>query len=150
MMGLDLPVQDPLDGNGAPVPAAWGRDAAAVQPVGDLAERRAVRLHRQDEREQIGRPLGRLGRLRGVALGAAVELAAQVGGIAQLDAARLGRLGALRIHRRSSCRTGREQGTDGPNYHEFQIARPCPDYTADMFKAFLSPMGNRVNSSKTK
>src|SRR4051812_18059803 len=78
---LDLPVQDPLDG--APVPAARGGNAAPVQPVSDLAERRAVRLHRQDEGEQIGRPLGRLGRLRGVALGAAVELAAQVGWIAQ-------------------------------------------------------------------
>ena len=88
--GLDLPVQDPLDGHGTPVPAARGRDAAAVQPVSDLAERRAARLHRQDEGEQVGRPLGRLGRLRGVALGAAVELAAQVGRIAQLDAARLG------------------------------------------------------------
>ena len=88
--------------------AALGRDVAAVQPVSDLAQRRAVRLHRQDRGKQVGRPL-----------------------------VRLGRLGGLRIHRRSSCRTGRE-GTDGPNYHEFQIARPCPDYTADMFKAFLS------------
>ena len=136
--GLDLPAQDPLDGHGAPVPAARGRDAAAVQPVSDLAQRGAARLHRQDEGEQVGRAFGRLGRLRGVAPGAAVELVGEVGRIAQLDAARLGRLGALRIHRRSSCRTGREQGTDGPNYHEFQIARPCPDYTADMFKAFLS------------
>jgi hypothetical protein len=80
-----------LECRGAPVPAAWGRDAAAVQPVSDLAERRPARLHGQDEREQVGRPLGRLGRHRGVALGAAAELVGEVGRIAQLNAARLGR-----------------------------------------------------------
>ena len=74
-----LPVQDPLDGNGAPLPAARGRDAAAVQPVSDLAQRRAARLHRQDEGKQVSRPLGGLGCLRGVALGAAVELVVQLG-----------------------------------------------------------------------
>jgi hypothetical protein len=138
VMGLSLPIQDPLDGDGTPVPAARGRDATAVQPVSDLAQRRAARLHGQDKGEQVGRPLVRPGHHRGVALGAAAELVGKVGRSAQPDAAHLGRLGALRIHRRSSCRTGPEQGTDGPNYHEFQIARPCPDYTADMFKAFLS------------
>jgi hypothetical protein len=142
--GLELPFQDPLDGDGTPFPAARCRDAAAVQPVGDLAERGAARLHRQDEREQVGRALGRLGRLRGVALGAAVELAAQVGGIAQLDAARLGRLGALRIHRRSSCRTGQEQGTDGPNYHEFQIVRRRPKSPAG--RARFSPQSDLIPS----
>src|SRR3954471_19514256 len=50
---LDLPVQDPLDG--APVPAA--RDATAVQPVSDLAQRCTAVLHGQDEGEQVGRPL---------------------------------------------------------------------------------------------
>jgi hypothetical protein len=67
---LDLPVQDPLDGHGTPVPAARGRDAAAVQPVGDLAERRALILHRQDE---WSRPAARLSAL---AVFAALPLAA--------------------------------------------------------------------------
>jgi len=123
-----LPVQDPLHGNGAPGAAPRGRNAATVQPVSDLAQRRAVCLHGQDEGEQVDRALGGLGRLRGVALGAAAELVGEVGRSAQLDAARLGRLGALGIHRRSSCRTGQEQGTDGPNYHEFQIVRRGPNH----------------------
>jgi hypothetical protein len=106
-------------------------------PSADLAQRRAARLHGQDEGKQIGRPLIRPGRHRGVALGAAAELVGEVGRIqvgrsAQLDAARLGRLGALGIHHRSSCRIGQEQGTDGPNYHEFQGARPCPEAGQDI------------------
>src|SRR3954453_7153735 len=77
VIGLDLPVQDPLDG--APVPAARGRDATAVQPVSDLAQRCTAVPHGQDEGEQVGRPLGRLGRHRGVALGPAAELVGEVG-----------------------------------------------------------------------
>jgi hypothetical protein len=57
----------------------------------NLAQRRPVSLQRQDDGQQVGRAFVRLRRLGGVALGAAVDLVAQVGRIAQRDAAGLGR-----------------------------------------------------------
>jgi hypothetical protein len=93
-----------------------GRNAAADQPVSNLARRRATGLQGRDDGQQVGRPLIRSGHLRGVTLGAAVDPVAQVGRIAQLDAARLGsvqgRLGALGDHRRLVFRDG-GQDVDG-------------------------------------
>jgi hypothetical protein len=73
-----LSLQHPFHGDGAPVPAMRGRDAAAVQPVSDLAQRRTASLHGQDDGEQVGGPLGSMlgsiGRHRGVAAGAPTGL----------------------------------------------------------------------------